>query len=322
MVTAEANVVLFQLNGPEGGVELAVLVLPVGVHASDEAQQHQHHQYDDGQDDDVELRPGDFRKGRRGVVSGAAQAGQQCLGGGGGAQRGARVAAGRGSWDASRCGGDQSGAGGGGRGRGRCAGFRCGCCCWCGKEPGCWTGAVMCSGVPYEAWSTELALEAGGVVDAAEAVAGVGVTELGGVLRVCIAIAVTRNTSPRCFVEAGATLVTLRAAVPGKALVTYGGATGIGVAGAVGGGVGAGTRCTGFGPGGSRSAVGTGLTLLTVGSMGVALTVQTHSGLWMAVVGVVVTLAGPAASAAEVEETRVAFITLWSVHSRLAHTYP
>ena len=44
--------------------------------------------------------------------------------------------------------------------------------------------------------------------------------------------------------------------------------------------------------------------------------------LWMAVVGVVVTLAGPAAGAAEVEETRVAFITLWAIHSRLALTYP
>ena len=42
----------------------------------------------------------------------------------------------------------------------------------------------------------------------------------------------------------------------------------------------------------------------------------------MAVVGVVATLAGPAASAAEVEETRVALITLGSIHSRLAHTYP
>lgn len=42
----------------------------------------------------------------------------------------------------------------------------------------------------------------------------------------------------------------------------------------------------------------------------------------MAVVGVVVTLTGPTASAAEVEETRVAFITLGSIHSRLAHAYP
>lgn len=38
VVAAEADVVLFQFDGPEGGVELAVLVLPVGVHASDEAQ--------------------------------------------------------------------------------------------------------------------------------------------------------------------------------------------------------------------------------------------------------------------------------------------
>lgn len=42
----------------------------------------------------------------------------------------------------------------------------------------------------------------------------------------------------------------------------------------------------------------------------------------MAVAGVVVTLAGPAASTAEVEETWMALITLGSVHSRLAHTYP
>lgn len=92
--------------------------------------------------------------------------------------------------------------------------------------------------------------------------------------------------------------------------------------GAGGAGVGAGTRCTGFGRGTPRAAVETRLALLTVGSLGVALTVQTHSGLWMAVVGVVVALAGPAASAAEVEETRVALITLGSIHSRLAHTYP
>lgn len=61
----------------------------------------------------------------------------------------------------------------------------------------------MCSGVPCEARSAELALGPGGVVDAAEAVAGVGVTELGGALRVCIPTALTRDTDPRCFVEAG-----------------------------------------------------------------------------------------------------------------------
>lgn len=57
MVAAEADVVLLQLDGPEGGVELAVLVLPVGVHSPHEAQQQKHHQNDDGQDDDVVLRP-------------------------------------------------------------------------------------------------------------------------------------------------------------------------------------------------------------------------------------------------------------------------
>lgn len=180
----------------------------------------------------------------------------------------------------------------------------------------------MCSGVPYKAWCTELALGPGGVVDAAETVASVGVTELGRVLRVCIPTAVTWNTKPRCFVEASTTLVTVWAAVPGKALVTLRGATGIGLTGAGGGGVGAGTWCTGFGQGSSRAAVETRLTLLTVESLGVALTVQTHSGLWMAVVGVVLTLAGLATSAAEAEETWVAFITLWSIHSCLAHTNP
>lgn len=72
-----------------------------------------------------------------------------------------------------------------------------------------WTGTVMCLGVPYEAWGTELALGPGGVVDAVEAVAGVGATELGGALRVCIPVAVTWNANPRCFEEASAALITL-----------------------------------------------------------------------------------------------------------------
>lgn len=82
MVAAEADVVLFQFDGPKGCIELAILVLPVCVHAPDEAQQQQHHQDDDGQDDDVELCPGDFGQGCGGVVSRAAQAGQEGLGGG------------------------------------------------------------------------------------------------------------------------------------------------------------------------------------------------------------------------------------------------
>lgn len=180
----------------------------------------------------------------------------------------------------------------------------------------------MSSGVPDEARSTELAPRPCGVVDAAEAVAGVGVAERGRVFRVGVSTAVTWNTNTGCFVEAGGARVTLRAAVPGKALVACWGATGISVTGAGGGGVGARTQCTGLGQGGTGGPVGTGLTLLTVQSLRVALTVQTPSRLRMAVVGVVLTLAGPAASAAEVEETRVAFITLWSIHARLAHTYP
>lgn len=85
----------------------------------------------------------------------------------------------------------------------------------------------MCSGIPFESGSTELALGPGGVVDAAEAVSGVWVTELGGALRVRISTAVTWNTSSRRFVGAGSALVTLRTGVPVKALVTSWGATGI-----------------------------------------------------------------------------------------------
>lgn len=50
-----------------------------------------------------------------------------------------------------------------------------------------------------------------------------------------------------------------------------------GVTGASGGGVGAGTWCTGFVQGSSRAAVETRLTLLTVGSLGVTVTVHTQS---------------------------------------------
>lgn len=79
----------------------------------------------------------------------------------------------------------------------------------------------MGPGVPYESRSTELALGAGGVVDAVKAVAGVGVTKLGGALRVRVPAAVAWNTGPRGFVEAGAAPVALGAAVLGKALVTH-----------------------------------------------------------------------------------------------------
>lgn len=115
VVAAEADVVLFQFNGPEGGVKLAVLVLPVCVHASDEAQEQQHHKNDDCQDDDVELRPGDLCQPSCGVVCGAAEAGQQGLGGG----SSARVAGVCDTRGASSCGGGAD-ADGGCRSRRRC----------------------------------------------------------------------------------------------------------------------------------------------------------------------------------------------------------
>lgn len=49
------------------------------------------------------------------------------------------------------------------------------------------------------------------------------------------------------------------------------------VTGAFGGGVGARTRSTCFSQGGTRTAVETGLTLLTLGALGVPLTVQAAS---------------------------------------------
>lgn len=50
-----------------------------------------------------------------------------------------------------------------------------------------------------------------------------------------------------------------------------------GVTGAGGGGVGAGARGTGFGQTRTRTSEETRLTLLTVGALGVSLTVQAHS---------------------------------------------
>lgn len=76
VVAAEADVVLLQLDGPEGGVELAVLVLSVGVDAPRHTHEHHQHHDDDCQHDDVELRPGDVgSRGRRAVGGGTGQAG-------------------------------------------------------------------------------------------------------------------------------------------------------------------------------------------------------------------------------------------------------
>ncbi len=85
----------------------------------------------------------------------------------------------------------------------------------------------MCFGISDEARSAELALGPSGVVDAAEAVASFWVTEVSWALGVCVPTAVTWSTNARCFVKAGAALVTLWAAILGKALVTNWRATGI-----------------------------------------------------------------------------------------------
>ncbi|KAG5834957.1 hypothetical protein ANANG_G00267040, partial [Anguilla anguilla] len=79
VVAAEADVVLLQLDGPEGRVQLAVAVLAVAVEPASRAHQ-QHHRHDDHrQHHHVELRPGHLGDRRRGVVRGAAQTGQQGL---------------------------------------------------------------------------------------------------------------------------------------------------------------------------------------------------------------------------------------------------
>lgn len=67
----------------------------------------------------------------------------------------------------------------------------------------------------------------GGVVDTSQAAAGFRVAELGGAQRVRVAAAVARCTGPGLVVEARAALVTVRAAVVGKAPLTHGRAAGI-----------------------------------------------------------------------------------------------
>jgi len=81
-------------------------------------------------------------------------------------------------------------------------------------------------GVPREARGTELALGPRGAVAAAEAPAGVGVTQLGGPLRVCVPGAVARHAEAGRFGEAGAAPVTVRTPVWRKALIAPRGATG------------------------------------------------------------------------------------------------
>lgn len=90
MVAAEADVVLFELDGPEGGVKFAVLVFTVHVDAPHKAHEHYHQHNDDRQDDDVELGPGHLTDsgGCGHVLTGTGQSGQDSTGGGGGQQRG------------------------------------------------------------------------------------------------------------------------------------------------------------------------------------------------------------------------------------------
>lgn len=57
VVAAETDIVFFQLNGPEGGVEFPVLVLPVRVYSPHKPHEQHHHDDDDCQNDDVKLGP-------------------------------------------------------------------------------------------------------------------------------------------------------------------------------------------------------------------------------------------------------------------------
>ncbi|KAG8141846.1 hypothetical protein E2320_006514 [Naja naja] len=68
MVAAEADVVLLQFDGPERSVQLPVLVLAVRVDGSHKAHQQNNQNDDDGEDDDVELSPGDVGQCRRAVL--------------------------------------------------------------------------------------------------------------------------------------------------------------------------------------------------------------------------------------------------------------
>lgn len=82
MIAAEANVVLLQLDGPEWGIQLTVLVFSVSVHATYHRQESNDDYDDDGQDNNVELVPLK-RSHCGGVGGGAAQAAQQSCGEGG-----------------------------------------------------------------------------------------------------------------------------------------------------------------------------------------------------------------------------------------------
>lgn len=85
----------------------------------------------------------------------------------------------------------------------------------------------MSCGVTDEARRAQLALGPRRVVDAAEALATFGMTELDGTLRICVPTAVAGDTAGGRPEEAGAALATLCSTVVGKALVAHWGATGV-----------------------------------------------------------------------------------------------
>lgn len=141
-------------------------------------------------------------------------------------------------------------------------------------------------------------------------------------LGVRVAAAVTWHTQAVPFEETRAALVTLRSRVRSQAAVANWRSTGVGVACPVGGGVGAGTGDTGFTWAAAGTTVKPRPALLTVGPLGVPFAVQTHTGLGVAVAGVVVALTGSTPGAAEVEKPRVAVVTFGSVHPGFANTRP
>jgi len=60
VVAAEADVVLLQLNGPKRGIQFSVAVLTIRIHSSDEAHEENDDHNDDGENNDVKLRPGHY----------------------------------------------------------------------------------------------------------------------------------------------------------------------------------------------------------------------------------------------------------------------
>lgn len=57
MVAAETDIVFFQFNGPKGGIEFPVLVLPIHIYSPHKSHQQNYHNDDNCQNDDVKLGP-------------------------------------------------------------------------------------------------------------------------------------------------------------------------------------------------------------------------------------------------------------------------